>query len=77
MKKYRERMKLIKQGKYGFFTDKEKPLEHNYTAKVLAIARANPGTGLKNIAVCHDDWCAIYKGGYCNCEPDVTIMDNK
>lgn len=21
----------------------------------------------------HDDWCAVYKGGYCNCSPKIDV----
>ena len=27
--------------------------------------------------VYHDDWCAIYKGGQCNCNPDIRIRKAK
>ena len=23
------------------------------------------------ITIQHDDWCAIFKGGKCNCDPDI------
>jgi hypothetical protein len=25
------------------------------------------------VSVQHDDWCAIYKGRPCNCDPDITM----
>jgi len=26
-----------------------------------------------HIDVAHDDWCAIFKGGICNCDPEVSF----
>ena len=28
---------------------------------------------VSDISVQHDDWCAIYKGRPCNCDPDITM----
>ncbi len=47
----------------------------NYIPKVLALSLAatlEPGT-VSAILVTHDDWCAIYRGGCCDCDPDVSI----
>lgn len=30
--------------------------------------------GFIETSVSHDDYCAIYKGGKCNCDPDITAM---
>lgn len=31
-----------------------------------------------NVLVAHDDWCAIYDGKPCNCEPDILdVATNK
>ena len=27
--------------------------------------------GLQHIQVKHDNWCAVYKGKDCNCDPDI------
>lgn len=27
--------------------------------------------------VSHDDWCGIYSGAECNCDPDILIHTNK
>jgi hypothetical protein len=41
----------------------------------VAAGRVKPIPGtLVHIAVMHDDWCAIFKGGVCNCDPDVETM---
>ena len=25
--------------------------------------------------VAHDDWCNVYKGGECNCDPDISFIE--
>jgi hypothetical protein len=27
------------------------------------------------VRVAHDDWCAIYNGGECNCDPDISYHE--
>ena len=49
--------------------------QHNYAGPLLAMMQAGvldapPGT-VRHIDIYHDTWCAIYKGGYCNCEPII------
>jgi hypothetical protein len=29
--------------------------------------------GVHIAAVAHDHWCNIYRGGHCNCVPDISI----
>jgi hypothetical protein len=29
--------------------------------------------GVHHVTVEHDAWCAIYRGGQCNCVPNITI----
>ena len=53
----------------------ENRLNHNYMRKLLALAQTRPGIFPVNIA--HDDWCAIYSGGYCNCDPDIELEDRE
>ncbi len=50
--------------------------KHNYEDKVivLGLALAKQGPGLKHIRTFHDDWCDIYKEGFCNCDCDVRVM---
>lgn len=47
--------------------------KHNYL-KIIENMYANgafkPGV-LSNVEAQHDDWCDIYKGGFCNCNPDI------
>lgn len=60
-----------------YISDKNLPdiTQHNYYQKWLAakatIDSSKPG--IKHIDITHDDWCAIFKGKYCNCNPDVKV----
>lgn len=42
------------------------------TQAALRDGRLKLGT-LRHIDIFHDDWCAIFKGGECNCNPDVLL----
>ena len=43
-----------------------------YIPAVLAAAQTGlQRGGLYTVAVLHDDWCHIYKGGDCDCDPVV------
>jgi hypothetical protein len=45
----------------------------NYVAKLAALARRLPRTGSHIVDIAHDRWCLIYRVGYCNCDPTVTV----
>jgi hypothetical protein len=50
---------------------------HNHVRKLLYLQRvgaiqAKPGD-MSKVDVAHDDWCHIWDGGYCQCDPDVTL----
>jgi len=48
---------------------------HNYVKKLdkmIADGSINI-TGISTARIAHDGWCAINKGGECNCDPDITI----
>jgi len=51
------------------------PTKHNYYPKLMELYRngkiAIPS--LYEVDIYHDDWCRIYRGGYCNCEPEVKL----
>jgi hypothetical protein len=50
--------------------------EHNYLKKLarLQAQGALPvSVGLHQLDICHDDWCHIYKGKRCNCDPDLRL----
>ena len=46
------------------------PAVPHYLPKILAT---NPKPGLSHAYVFHDAWCAIFKGGTCDCNPDVEV----
>jgi hypothetical protein len=55
------------------------PMKHNYMKKLAEMqARGElPAAGLSDVDIAHDDWCAIYTGSYCNCEPEIRIRKRK
>jgi hypothetical protein len=51
------------------------PRKHNYFAKIqkfIETHRIAPAQ-ITEIDICHDDWCRIYRGGYCNCNPEIKL----
>jgi hypothetical protein len=45
-----------------------------YVSEMLAAAgRARVGE-VTHVMIYHDDWCAIFEGGLCNCNPDVEAV---
>ena len=54
----------------------QQPKQHNYIRKLHYLWRigALPRTvGLHMLDVAHDDWCGIFEGKRCNCDPDVRL----
>ena len=51
------------------------PAQHNYIKKLLAMQDRGeiPDAGLACVDIEHDGWCAIFAGGYCNCDPAVIL----
>ena len=50
--------------------------KHNYYRRLMDALANRPdirAAGVHNIDIRHDSWCAIYKGGYCNCDPDIDL----
>lgn len=50
---------------------------HNHQRKIEAmVARGElviePGQ-IQHVNIAHDPWCAINRGGYCNCDPDISV----
>ena len=47
------------------------PSEHNYLRKLLRMREQGlfPASGVASVRISHDDWCDIFTGGACNCEP--------
>jgi hypothetical protein len=55
--------------------DKKVP-QHNYLRKLQFMWRSGaiPRTvGLHQVSVAHDDWCGIFEGARCNCDPDIAL----
>ena len=46
----------------------------NYTKKLLPIVSAVPQGTLWDVTCYHDNWCGIYSGRRCNCDPDVVVV---
>ena len=51
---------------------------HNYVKKIQALLEH--GTlgcqpGLYSLGIAHDEWCQMYLGAECNCDPDITIVE--
>jgi hypothetical protein len=48
---------------------------HEYQRRInksLKLGIISRGT-VAHANVVHDSWCGIYKGKYCNCNPQITI----
>ena len=51
------------------------PRKHNYFPKVMELIERGevPPARVSEVDIYHDDWCRIYRGGYCNCDPEVKL----
>jgi hypothetical protein len=52
------------------------PPQHNYIAKIHAMWRTGAlprEIGLHMLDVAHDDWCAMFEGKRCDCDPDISL----
>jgi hypothetical protein len=51
------------------------PTKHNYYKKILDLYERGwlSGVSLGFVDIYHDDWCGIYRGQYCNCNPDIKV----
>ena len=45
----------------------------NYIPKLMDLRPHIPRDTDSDIYFYHDDWCALYRGLACNCDPDVAI----
>ena len=46
----------------------------NYLRRLnQALQGAQIPPGYHNVKVLHDSWCAIFKGGVCNCIPEIQM----
>jgi len=52
---------------------------HNYEKKIIQLQAEGklPAERGKvyDFKVAHDDWCRVYNGGECNCDPDMTAVE--
>ncbi|MCI0464975.1 MAG: hypothetical protein L0Z62_49265 [Gemmataceae bacterium] len=51
------------------------PRKHNYYRKLIELFEQSKHSAelLQEVDIYHDDWCDIYRGGYCNCDPEVEL----
>jgi hypothetical protein len=54
-------------------------MKHNYYKKLLKLYKAGKlrAASLSLVDIYHDDWCGIYHGRYCNCDPDIKIRPSR
>jgi hypothetical protein len=50
----------------------------NYVGKLARFIEKHPELRGRATAILirHDDWCAIYSGRPCNCNPDMEVCDD-
>ena len=50
---------------------------HNYLIKLRRLeSECKLQPGLWHADIRHDDWCGIFRGQRCDCEPDIRIVDD-
>jgi hypothetical protein len=49
------------------------PAEHNYIRKLILMRQAGmlAAAGACELYVHHDDWCGVFSGGRCDCDPII------
>jgi hypothetical protein len=50
--------------------------EHNYVKKLRSLVRIGAlphDVGYHQVSVYHDDWCGVFQGQRCNCDPDIRL----
>lgn len=54
--------------------DKETKFFNDYVAHLPRVPLNEPleRGRVYHMVVAHDDWCAFYGGGECNCNPEIT-----
>ena len=52
------------------------PTKYIYYKKILDLYERGrlSGVSLGLVDIYHDDWCGIYRGGYCDCDPEVELQ---
>jgi len=46
---------------------------HNYSDGMMEAAKTLDSGQIGMLRIRHDGWCKIFKGDYCNCEPDLYL----
>ncbi len=52
---------------------REKKFVEDYVKHLPASTDIN-APGVHHMVFYHDTWCNIYRGGSCNCEPDIKLF---
>jgi hypothetical protein len=50
--------------------------QHNYLTKIQQMWASGDlprEAGYHQVAVSHDDWCGVFEGQRCNCDPEITV----
>jgi len=50
--------------------------QHNYVRKIQQMWRSGAlprHVGYHEVRVLHDDWCGIWTGQRCDCDPDIRL----
>lgn len=57
----------------------KKPQIPNYQPKIIEEYRKGniPPGMVTHSDIYHDKWCAIFKGGACNCDPEIVHRRNQ
>lgn len=50
---------------------------HEYMRRLILAKSLGtfPNEGVWDTQCAHDDWCPIYKGKECKCDPDITMRE--
>ena len=51
----------------------------NYVLKLLAMraeGKLPNKPGLHHVILAHDDWCGVFKGKPCDCEPEFRLIED-
>lgn len=50
----------------------DEPERQHYFKELQGLAKEIMGKpGFYHVDIFHDDWCDIFHGGYCNCNPNI------
>jgi len=69
-------MKGYKRKKGLIISDRPASLGNYVKRMIDAAQEAQPGT-VSHTVIKHDDWCLIFSGKPCNCNPDIEIISDE